>query len=204
MNESGSDIDASIIVGIGLAGAAAVTAIVFAVQGIAFYMDRQDEMKKWGRTDEYVAYQKDAEEKLTAYGWQDEAKKTVRIPIDKAIAMVAEKGSVAPKEDPNAKPVDQMTPEEYGQQLYTQNACVGCHSLNGTRLVGPTFKGLWGAQRKFTDGSTAKADEKYLATSILQSKAQIVEGYPPVMPNFQGQLKDDQIKALIAFIKAQK
>ena len=94
---------------------------------------------------------------------------------------------------------------DIGKKIYNQRACAGCHSVNGKRLVGPTWKGLYGSERKFTDGSTATADDNYLKESILNSNAKIVMGYPPNnMPSFQGQLTDDEVTAVIEFIKSVK
>ncbi len=98
----------------------------------------------------------------------------------------------------------ELSPLELGAKLYNEKACITCHSLDGSKVVGPTFKGLYGANREFTEGEPAVADENYLRTSILNSAKQIVSGYQNVMPSFEGQLNDKEIDALIAFIKAQK
>lgn len=66
------------------------------------------------------------------------------------------------------------------------------------------MKGLFGSGRKFADGSQTKADENYLRESILVSSAKIVEGYPPAMPVFQGQLSDEDVANLIEYIKSIK
>ncbi len=89
-----------------------------------------------------------------------------------------------------------------GEELYTSKGCQQCHSLDGTRLTGASWKGLWQKQRVFTDGTTAVADENYLRTSILRPQAKIVETYGANMPSYQGQLTDRQIDAIIAFIRS--
>jgi len=91
--------------------------------------------------------------------------------------------------------------EEYGEQLYKQKACVTCHTIDGSRLEGPSFLGIYGSMVTLSDGSKVLMDENYIRESILSPKAKIVEGYQPVMPTFQGVLKERQIDALIAFIK---
>lgn len=93
---------------------------------------------------------------------------------------------------------------ERGKRLYQQWGCNACHSLDGTKLVGPTFKGIFGRDEEFADGSHLKVDENYIKESILNPTAKVVKGYAPVMPVFQGQLKDPQIEAIIAFLKEQK
>ncbi len=95
-------------------------------------------------------------------------------------------------------------PVEWGKELYVSKTCNACHSVNGSRLVGPSFKGLFGRDAKFADGSTAKADENYIRESIMDPNAKIVEGYAPAMPSFAGQLSDGQTDALIAYIKSLK
>lgn len=91
--------------------------------------------------------------------------------------------------------------EEYGEQLYKQKACVTCHTIDGSRLEGPSFLGIYGSEVTLSDGSKVLMDENYIRESILNPKAKIVQGYQPVMPTFQGVLKPRQIDALIAFIK---
>jgi mono/diheme cytochrome c family protein len=66
-----------------------------------------------------------------------------------------------------------------GKALYTSLGCVGCHSLDGSKGTGPTFKGLFGAKEKLANGQTVTADAAYLLESILDPDKQIVAGYPP-------------------------
>ena len=96
------------------------------------------------------------------------------------------------------------TPVEAGEYFYKSRGCVQCHSLDGTPKNGPTFKGLFDSERKFTDGSSRVADENYIRQSILEPQSQVVAGFRPIMPTFKGQLTDQDITAIIAFIKAQK
>ncbi|EMY76717.1 cytochrome c oxidase, subunit II [Leptospira weilii serovar Ranarum str. ICFT] len=98
----------------------------------------------------------------------------------------------------------QLPPAELGKKLYAEKACAGCHSLDGSRLVGPSYKGLFGSAREFESGAGVTADENYIRKSILQPTAQVVKGYAPAMPSYQGQLSDDEINALIEYIKTLK
>jgi len=94
-------------------------------------------------------------------------------------------------------------PVARGQKVFEQYGCKACHSLDGSALVGPTFLGSYGRMVVLEDGTTVVADEAYLYTSIVDPKKQIVDGYPPAMPqNFADQLSDDQITDLIEFMKS--
>lgn len=97
-----------------------------------------------------------------------------------------------------------QTPEGLGQRLSVQNGCIGCHSLDGTQLTGPTWFGLYGSDRQFADGTTGVADDAYITESILDPSAKIVSGFPSpsVMPPYQ--LTEEQIANLIAYIKTLK
>lgn len=96
-----------------------------------------------------------------------------------------------------------LPPAELGQKLYATRSCATCHSLDGTRIQGPSFKGAFGRTETLSDGSQVKVDENYIRESILNPQAKIVQGYPPTMPTFQGLLKDREIDAIIAFLKTQ-
>ncbi|NIP29970.1 MAG: cytochrome c oxidase subunit II [Candidatus Dadabacteria bacterium] len=97
-----------------------------------------------------------------------------------------------------------IPPSELGEKLYTQRGCNACHSINGADGVGPTFKGLFGMTENLQDGSTVEVDENYLRESIYEPQAKMVTGYAPVMPAFKGILKDDEVTALIEYIKTVK
>jgi cytochrome c oxidase subunit 2 len=94
---------------------------------------------------------------------------------------------------------------EHGAILYKTKACAGCHSIDGTKVVGPTFKGLYGHQVTVLTGGAernVKADDEYIKHSILEPNADVVKGYPPnVMPSQKGQLTDQDIADLTAYIK---
>ncbi len=91
-----------------------------------------------------------------------------------------------------------------GKQAYTDKGCNACHTINGDKGIGPTFKGLFGSSQTFEDGTTATADENYLRESIMDPQKRIVKGFQPVMPTFRGTLTDDEVNALVAYIKSLK
>lgn len=98
------------------------------------------------------------------------------------------------------------TPAQAGEKIYKIQGCAACHTLDGSKLTGPSFKGLFGREEQLVDGSTVAADENYIRESILNPQAKIVSGYgpPSTMPTFQGRLKEDDIAALIAFLRTVK
>ncbi len=92
-------------------------------------------------------------------------------------------------------------PAERGKSLFTTKSCAGCHSVDGTRVVGPSMKGVFGKMEDLADGTQVKVDENYLRESLLNPNGKVVKGYQPLMPSFQGQLKDKDIDAIIAYLK---
>lgn len=91
-----------------------------------------------------------------------------------------------------------------GEKLYQESGCKACHSLDGAKGVGPTWRSLFESQVKLADGSSVLASEAYLVESIKVPSAKIVEGYPAnAMPNF-AYLSDGQAADLVAFMKTLK
>jgi cytochrome c oxidase subunit 2 len=88
-----------------------------------------------------------------------------------------------------------------GKQLFDRLGCSGCHRERGTSR-GPALAGVFGQEVVLEGGQRALADEGYLRESILNPRAKVVMGYQPVMPTYQGQLKEDQLLQLIAYIKS--
>jgi len=104
----------------------------------------------------------------------------------------------------DAADTSSMKPEELGARLYEKKGCIGCHSVDGSAKVGPTWKGDFGQKASMSDGSTITVDENYIRESILSPQAKARPGYPPSMPSFEGQLKENEIQGLIAYIKSLK
>lgn len=97
---------------------------------------------------------------------------------------------------------DDMAPEEWGKQLTQEWACTACHSTDGSSGVGPSWQGLYESERPLADGSTVEADENYLRESILEPNAKVAEGFSSgQMNSYQGQLSNDEIDAIIEYIK---
>lgn len=96
-----------------------------------------------------------------------------------------------------------MSPVERGKQIYN-TMCIACHSLDGSPRVGPSWKGLWGSTEELADGSKVVVDEPYVAESIRNPSAKITKGYENVAMSPFPQLKDEDIKAVIEFMKTLK
>lgn len=92
-------------------------------------------------------------------------------------------------------------PAAAGEHLFTQFGCIGCHKPDNTG-PGPSLIGVFGSTVTFNDGTTALADENYIRESILNPDAQIVKGHEAIMPSFRGQLSEEQLLALLAYIKS--
>ena len=96
-----------------------------------------------------------------------------------------------------------IAPLELGAQIYSSYGCNACHTIDGTPSTGPSWKGLFGKKRQFSDGAEVIADENYIRSSIVSPSTDIVKGYPSSMPSF-GYLDEKQIEALIGYIKSLK
>jgi cytochrome c oxidase subunit 2 len=119
----------------------------------------------------------------------------------KVEAEVVEEQSVEPTA--TNKPAIPANP---GQTLADQNGCLGCHSIDGTRIVGPSFKGMMERERTIIRGEQKEkilADSDYLTRSIREPSAEVVEGYPAIMPAFPD-FSDDDIKALQDWLETLK
>lgn len=99
----------------------------------------------------------------------------------------------------------QMAPNALsrGRYLFNHRACFACHVLQVGRLA-PELAGVYGTQVPLSDGTQVLADENYLRESILNPRAKIVRGYEPIMPSFEGQLSEEDVAALIAYLKSMK
>jgi cytochrome c oxidase subunit 2 len=91
-----------------------------------------------------------------------------------------------------------------GKALTETLGCLGCHSVDGSGRVGPSFQGLFGRQVELADGGKVTADEAYIRESIARPKAKVVKGFPDVMPDFEGKIPEEDLSAIIVYIKTLK
>jgi cytochrome c oxidase subunit 2 len=90
---------------------------------------------------------------------------------------------------------------QYGFALFRQLGCSGCHAA-GSTVHAPSLAGLLGRQVHLQDGRTVVADDNYVRDSILLPRKDVVAGFDPVMPSFAGQVSEEDIQALIAYLRA--
>ena len=94
------------------------------------------------------------------------------------------------------------TPATAGQQLYQTLGCASCHGATGEGGRGPTLAGVFGTTQDLQSGQKVAVDEAYIRESITNPQAKLVLGFGPIMPTFQGQVSEDQLVQLVAYIKS--
>lgn len=88
-----------------------------------------------------------------------------------------------------------------GRQVFLQYRCLSCHSADAHARA-PVLENLFGKAVALANGTVVRADHSYLRNSILHPSSQIVAGYSDIMPPFEGQISEEQVLALIAFIQS--
>lgn len=90
---------------------------------------------------------------------------------------------------------------EHGAALFRQHGCSGCHTP-GSTVRAPPLDGIYGRAVPLSDGTMVLADASYIRDSILLPGKQVVAGYAPVMPSFAGQISEEDIQALVAYVQS--
>ena len=112
------------------------------------------------------------------------------------------RSTVAAAQDSPEDRVDPTTSlPEQGRRLAAEYGCFKCHTVDGTRHIGPSWLDLYRKAEKLQDGRNVVADEAYLTESMMDPAARIVAGYQNVMPTFQGRVPGPEIAAIVEFIK---
>jgi cytochrome c oxidase subunit 2 len=88
-----------------------------------------------------------------------------------------------------------------GEKIFAELGCSTCHRSD-TQGRGPNLHGVFGKPVQLEDGRTVTADENYLRECILDPGTKRVKGFQPIMPTFQGLVSEEQVNALIAYIKS--
>jgi cytochrome c oxidase subunit 2 len=101
-----------------------------------------------------------------------------------------------------AKKTEAVTGQD-ALKIMEKNGCLGCHTTDGTKKVGPSFKGIFGKKIIVITNDKAReitVDEEYMRRSMLEPDADIVKGFPDIMPSQKGVLTDNDIKTIIKYI----
>jgi cytochrome c oxidase subunit II len=93
---------------------------------------------------------------------------------------------------------------EEGRRVAAEQGCLKCHSVDGSRHIGPTWVDLYLREEKLKDGKMVVADEGYLTKSMMDPGAEIVAGFQNVMPTYQGKLPPPEAAAIVEYIKSLK
>jgi mono/diheme cytochrome c family protein len=159
-----------------------------------------------------------ATERLATYKKIDDSR--FQIPIERSMELTASTGIqypttfVAPAT--GDAPVDVAKPEgeapaafatdaakvEKGKALFAAKTCSACHSIDGSKLVGPTMKGFWGRPVAIQGAKSVWGDAAYFKESVKNPAAKISAGFPPAMPPLP--LTDEEIDALQHYVASLK
>lgn len=101
-----------------------------------------------------------------------------------------------------ASPSAMESPAEKGKKLFTAKGCNACHSVTGQTVVGPALNGIFAHEVELADGKKVNVDENYIRESLMDPNLKIVKNFQPIMPTYKGTLSDDEVNALVAYIKS--
>jgi cytochrome c oxidase subunit 2 len=97
------------------------------------------------------------------------------------------------------------SPTATGRRIMQNIGCFACHTTDGNKLVGPSFKGIWGEEVTVTTGGEKRqvvVDEEYIRRSIYDPNADIVDGYNKgLMLSYEGQLSEEDVENIIEYLK---
>lgn len=88
-----------------------------------------------------------------------------------------------------------------GAEVAASRGCFGCHSTDGTVVLAPTWRNLWGRTERLQDGDSVRVDAAYITESMMDPLARVVAGFDPIMPSYQGQITPRESAAIIEYIR---
>jgi len=88
-----------------------------------------------------------------------------------------------------------------GAARFRQYGCSGCHGPSAS-VHAPKLEGLFGRRVQLADGTSTIADERYIHDSVMLPRKDVVAGYEPIMPSFQGQIAEDDLLDIVEYIKS--
>lgn len=89
-----------------------------------------------------------------------------------------------------------------GERVAARMGCIQCHSVNGTRGVGPTWVDLFGREEALADGRRVLVDGAYITESMMEPNDKVVAGFAPVMPSYRGAIEPGDTAAIVEFMKS--
>lgn len=98
--------------------------------------------------------------------------------------------------------VDAASIYKDGLEVFKDKGCAKCHTIDGTRLVGGSMRGLLGTTITHTDESTAVVDDAYVLEAILQPQRRVTKGFLPVMPAYEGKMKPADVALLLRWMRS--
>ena len=98
--------------------------------------------------------------------------------------------------------INSESPATVGRQIYESLGCVTCHGANAEGGRGPALLVVFGSKVVLNNSQNVTADEAYVRESVLNPQAKIVSGFGPIMPSFQGQVNEEQLLQLVAYVKS--
>jgi cytochrome c oxidase subunit 2 len=120
--------------------------------------------------------------------------------------MTQQRRGLASSQDAAPVPGEQVLPGssilDEGRRAAADYGCLKCHSVDGTRHIGPTWTDLYLREEKLTNGKTVVADEAYLTKSMMDPAADVVAGFQNVMPTYQGKIPPPEVAAIVEYIKS--
>lgn len=150
------------------------------------------------------------QEQLTSYEKLDNGH--YRMPIAEAMALLAKNPALlgepfdesgapaAPAEEVNTDAISDDGNVDNGEALFQSKICFTCHTTDGSPLVGPSFKGLWGRDEHIEGQDEALTiDKAYVIDSIRNPNNKVVKGFVPTMPPMP--MTDEELGDLIAYLK---
>jgi cytochrome c oxidase subunit 2 len=121
------------------------------------------------------------------------------MPKDDFESLIADTSAVVPVVSTETSLADQ------GFEVLSRNGCIACHSSDGSKLVGPSYKDLWGTMQKVVTGREKRSvlvDKEYIERSIFEPDADLVEGFNKgLMQSYEGTVSDEDVDLIIAYLK---
>ncbi len=148
-----------------------------------------------------VAHDTKQKEMLASYSVTNQDKGLYQVPVDVALDLVASDADLL---DPvvKLKSLEEMNEVERGQYHFQNTyACAACHGFEGEKKVGPALNARWGKAALLEGGEEVVFNDEYFKESVLYSTKKIARGYQPVMPVFAGQMTDEHLAEITAYIK---